>query len=1399
MAEVGILNLEIKDNSQQAANGLGSLVAKLVAIKRACEGFTMSNVARQIERIAEATNKHLDDTTISRIDKFATAMSKLNGLGDIKIDLKGADRITKTLSTIENTHKKIEQISNTGGKIKDTVGESLFEVSKVISTANKEIQDYYRSVEDFSNKRISFDRIDPKNLPFDKLGTQLDKSSQAWSQYGDMVRDSFETIRNGGMLDSVRGIREVGQSVNAIIPYNENLERTWDGIVRKIEETMEAARRLDQFNQEMTDRSIRMGQEMANKYYGAPETFEEILFGSRTAGAGKKDLLSQWLQGKGTQLEQNYAFNYMSREFGMSVDEVKQKVQELLEMAEKAAEAFDTMNNSIGQSTDIIAQMSFAWNGAREFFQMFQMWNDARMGASLEGQAPLGLPPGYIQGEGTVSAFQEVKETIDENGNAADRATEKFKNLDKELRQKKTDAHGVAAAFNNLKKGITTLFKPITRLVSQFARIVRYRIIRSIIRSITQGFREGTEHVYEYSKAIGSTFHESMDAAASSLATMKNALGASIAPLLQMLIPYLQQVVNWFINLLNYANQFFALLNGQATWTRALPATATAFGKQEKAAKGAAAAVKDLLADWDELNIIQSETSGAGSGAGTSAAEDYLNMFEEVGEFDNTIKKITDFMKDNAGDMLDMVKKAGLALLAWRFSNAFTGVLGTLSSLAMAGLVMDIQWKLTGLLDKQFLKTGEDGWLVAEVIENMVGAGLVGLGVGRVLGVEGGLIAVGIDFAVSGGISYGIALANEENDKAKVLKDLGIVKGVLGDLFLMAGFTIISGPAGLLLGAAAGSIMFGLAAAYTVVAEQVNTAKEIAEAAFTASHEGSISVEEIFNELQTELDKRTSGYGLIINAFSNVSELKNNLKGAFGEIQQLTNVIRSDEALTQDEAERFKAAWETVFSAFEGITKDSFNTVFEALNKSLADENEIIRNEAKELRVSLLMIEENMSEASARFKEKMMGLADKVATGTATKEEIDQYLAYVEEMSQASGKTMRTLQETVEEGTRVDFKNKTDIDDFVTKVNDEMVSAIDEINTGEKTALDALNEIRLQQEMLHRVGEIGDAEYNAAMIVFDKTEENIKKAAEDNRKSVKSSVQDAYNIILESALKGMDEIPLDNEGRVDVLSAYQYMLDYIEPIVAAIIDAGGDVNDDLKKAFQIGVDPSEAISESFNSLLEGKVDTPLLNYLRSRYKLIVDEAMDEPIQAEAPDIEIKEGVSHPTDLGEIKTTVDGIKVAGDWDKLKKEFDDQVREALGTSTLKVGTDVVGIVSDINQMVNRLTRKQSEDMTGMEVAKPTVSFVGATPYDGEPVQVTNSSSDPFAVTIDRQSNAESTAEGVQKGNAAVVDAINILAGLVRSIQNKEFVINLNPTSSLGKTVNSSSNAYDLVVGR
>lgn len=1399
MAEVGILNLQIKDNSQEAVNGLGPLSAKLTAIKEACKGFTMSNVAKQIERIAEAANKHLTDDTISRIDKFATAISKLNGLGNISIDLKGADRIAKTVETLENGRKRAEEISGTGEKIKDRLGTAFTAVGEQTMRTTDAMVEYQKRLEAATKNENRFERFDPKNLPFDKLGNELSESSRQWSQYGDMVKDSFETIRNAGMLDSVRGVREIGQSVNAIIPYNENLERTWDGIARKIDEAREAARRLDQFNQEMTARSIRMGQEMAAKYYGTPETFEEILFGSRTAEKGKKDLMSEWLQGKGTQHEQNYAFTYMSREFGMSVDEVKQKVAELLEMAAKAAESFDAMNNSMGQSRDIIAQMSFAWNGAREFFQMFQLWNDARMGASLGGQAPIGLPPGFIQGEGTVSALDEVKEAVDESGKAADSATGKFRKLFDAMHQKMSDLHGVSTAFKELKGGITTLFKPITRLIGQFARIVRYRIIRSIIRSITKGFKEGTEHVYEYSKAIGSTFYQSMDNAASAIATMKNALGASVAPLLQMLIPYLQQLVNGFINLLNYANQFFALLNGQATWTRAVPATATAFGKQEKAAKGAAAAVKDLLADWDELNIIQSETSGAGGGAGTSAAEDYLSMFEEVGEFDNKIKKITDFMKDNAGDILDIVKKAGLALLAWKFSSAFTGILSTLGALTMAGLVMDVQWKLTGMLDKQFLKTGESGWLVADIIENMVGAGLVGAGVGKVLGVEAGLISVGVDFSISGGISYGIALSDEGSDNAKILKTLGIVKGVIGDLFLMAGFTIISGPAGLLLGAGLGSAMFALSAAYTVVARQINTAKEIAAEAFTASHEGSISVEEIFNELQNELNARTAGYGLIINAFSNVSELKKNLKGAFDEIGQLTNVIRSDEALTQDEAERFKQAWETVFSAFEGITKDSFSTVFEALNKSLASENEIIRNEAKELRVRLLMIEENMSEASARFKEKMLGLADKVATGTATKDEMEQYLSYVEEMAKTSGKTMKTLQETVEEGTRVDFTNKTEIDDFVKKVNDEMVSAIDEINTGEKSALDVLNEIRMQQEMLHRVGEIGDAEYNAAMVVFDKTEENIKRAAEENRKSVKSSVQDAYNIILESALKGMDEIPLDSKGRVDVLSAYQYMMDYIEPIVAAIIDAGGDVNDDLKKAFQIGVDPSEAIGESFKALGEGKVDTPLLNYLRRRYQLIVDEALDEPIEAAAPDVEIKEGLSNATDLGEVTANIDGIKVGGDLDGLKKEFDDEMQNIFGTSSIKLGTEVTGIAYDITQMFERLKKGHESNTADMEIAKPTVTFVGATPVNNEPVNVTNASSDPFMVTIDRQSNTESTAAGVEKGNANLLEVLNTIVGIVRTIQSKEFVVNLTPTSSLGKTVNTSNNAYDLVVGR
>ena len=311
---------------------------------------------------------------------------------------------------------------------------------------------------------------------------------------------------------------------------------------------------------------------------------------------------------------------------------------------------------------------------------------------------------------------------------------------------------GLADAFAYLKNGIKKMFPTITGLLKRFKSMATMRALRYAIRQIAAGFREGVQNVYEYNKAIGGGFAPAMDSAASALAKMKNSLGAALAPMLQSLIPVLQNIVNWFINMLNYINQFIALLRGQKTWTQAIDQTRKAYDKQTKAAKNASAAVKDLLADWDELNIIQSQNAGGAGGSGTNAAEDYLKMFEEVDKFDKKIRDIVDFIRDNFEVIKTIAEGIGATILLWKLSKAFGQSLSLLQTLQlMAGLTLTIAGiKLSADAGYDIGKNGINGKNAIEavggVLSTMIGGGLIGLKYG---GVVGGVIGLTVGAAIS--------------------------------------------------------------------------------------------------------------------------------------------------------------------------------------------------------------------------------------------------------------------------------------------------------------------------------------------------------------------------------------------------------------------------------------------------------------------------------------------------------------------------------------------------------------------------------------------------------------------------------------------------------------------------
>ena len=335
-------------------------------------------------------------------------------------------------------------------------------------------------------------------------------------------------------------------------------------------------------------------------------------------------------------------------------------------------------------------------------------------------------------------------------------------------------ASGAGAAFGKLKNILKETFPFLNKINHQFGRILMRRAITAVIRSITKAFKEGVENVYKYSEAIGSSFAPALDSAKSMITQFKNSIGAAAAPLIQALIPVFNQIVSAAIQVINVLNQLFALLGGQSSWTRALPATSKAFEDTKNAAKGAGGAVKDMLADFDELNVLDQSGGGGGGGAAAATAEAYENMFEQVGEFDEKIRNIANFIKDTVGwikDNFDIVlATAGLiatAILGWKISKAFDGALATIGKLIAGAALVTLGVVLEFDFGKKlgaYLAGGKAlSW--ADLAEGIVGVVAAGIG-GYIIG--GGFgAAIGITIALTAAIA-GIAVGwKDEKDKQK--------------------------------------------------------------------------------------------------------------------------------------------------------------------------------------------------------------------------------------------------------------------------------------------------------------------------------------------------------------------------------------------------------------------------------------------------------------------------------------------------------------------------------------------------------------------------------------------------------------------------------------------------------
>lgn len=202
-------------------------------------------------------------------------------------------------------------------------------------------------------------------------------------------------------------------------------------------------------------------------------------------------------------------------------------------------------------------------------------------------------------------------------------------------------AKSAARGIDDVAKSAKKAQSPMGNFISSLKRIAFYRMLRTIIKEISQAIKEGMDNLYEYSKAhddfggIASSF----DGLASAAQTMKNQLGATFgqmlaaaAPILIQLMqlvtqltqvfyplaqaiaalePVITAVISVVTELINVIISLFDLLGLNVGKIVAQDATA-----QWKDAKKAAGDYKKTILGFDEINRLNGPGGGGGGTTG---------------------------------------------------------------------------------------------------------------------------------------------------------------------------------------------------------------------------------------------------------------------------------------------------------------------------------------------------------------------------------------------------------------------------------------------------------------------------------------------------------------------------------------------------------------------------------------------------------------------------------------------------------------------------------------------------------------------------------------------------------------------------------------------------------------
>lgn len=304
-------------------------------------------------------------------------------------------------------------------------------------------------------------------------------------------------------------------------------------------------------------------------------------------------------------------------------------------------------------------------------------------------------------------------------------------------------AFNAVASGTKKSSGLLSTFA--SRLKGLALSLLIFNWISKAFNAMISGMKTGFSNFAGYSDSYAQSVQNMKNA----MSTLGNQFAAAFSPIVQMVIPWLNSLINAITAAMTYVAQFIAILGGKGMFTKAKQQQ-DAYNKSLGGTAKAADKARGALAKFDDLDVLQKQDD-AGGGGGAGAGEDFKNMFEEV-PVDTRLSGWIDEITEKLKELKDVFMQGFWDGLG-DWGNRWEDIKENLQTIkdVILGIITDVE-----VLEA-----------VGKAIEAVVGM------IGTIIGSVASIILTIVD-AVTGGIAKFLE-QNEERIKAFIISISNVV------------------------------------------------------------------------------------------------------------------------------------------------------------------------------------------------------------------------------------------------------------------------------------------------------------------------------------------------------------------------------------------------------------------------------------------------------------------------------------------------------------------------------------------------------------------------------------------------------------------------------------------------